>query len=126
MWKRPITPQTILVSVIHANPEVGTIQPIAEISKITRQKNIIFHTDAVDSVGTIPVDVKQLGVDLLTLSATQFYGPKGARPLFMCGRGPASAFAGRRNPGERVASREPKMSLPSWGWAWRRISRAKK
>ena len=78
-----ITPQTILVSVIHANPEVGTIQPIAEISKITRAKNILFHTDAVDSVGTIPVDVRQLGVDFLTLSATQFYGPKGAAALYV-------------------------------------------
>jgi cysteine desulfurase len=69
--------------VIHANPEVGTIEPIADIAKIVHKNNTIFHTDAVDSVGTIPVDVKELGVDLLTLSATQFYGPKGAAALYI-------------------------------------------
>jgi cysteine desulfurase len=81
--EKAITPQTILVSIMHANPEVGTIQPIAEIGKITRARNILFHTDAVDSAGTIPVDVNQLNVDLLSLSATQFYGPKGAAALFV-------------------------------------------
>jgi cysteine desulfurase len=81
--EKALTPQTILVSVIHANPEVGTIEPIADIAKIVHKNNTIFHTDAVDSVGTIPVDVKELGVDLLTLSATQFYGPKGAAALFI-------------------------------------------
>jgi cysteine desulfurase len=81
--EKAITPQTILVSIMHANPEVGTIEPIAEIGKITRAKNILFHTDGVDSVGTIPVDVNQLNVDLLSLSATQFYGPKGAAALFV-------------------------------------------
>jgi cysteine desulfurase len=81
--EKAITPQTILVSIMHANPEVGTIQPIAEIGKITRAKNILFHTDAVDSVGTISVDVNHLNVDLLSLSATQFYGPKGAAALFV-------------------------------------------
>lgn len=81
--EKAITPQTILVSVIHANPEVGTIEPIADISQITRKHNILFHTDAVDSVGTIPVSVKELGVDFLTLSASQFYGPKGAAALFV-------------------------------------------
>jgi cysteine desulfurase len=81
--EKAITPQTILVSVMHANPEVGTIEPIAEIGKITRAKNILFHTDAVDSAGTIPVDVNQLNVDLLSLAANQFYGPKGAAALFV-------------------------------------------
>ena len=81
--EKAITPQTILVSVLHANPEVGTIEPVAEIGKITRAKNVLFHTDAVDSVGTIPVDVNQLNVDLLSLSANQFYGPKGAAALFV-------------------------------------------
>lgn len=81
--EKAITPQTILVSVMHANPEVGTIEPIAEIGKITRAKNILFHTDAVDSAGTIPVDVNHLNVDLLSLAANQFYGPKGAAALFV-------------------------------------------
>jgi cysteine desulfurase len=81
--EKAITPQTILVSVMHANPEVGTIEPIAEIGKITRSKNVLFHTDAVDSVGTIPVDVQKMNVDLLSLAATQFYGPKGAGALFI-------------------------------------------
>jgi cysteine desulfurase len=81
--ERAITPQTILVSIMHANPEVGTIEPIAEIGKITRSKNVLFHTDAVDSVGSIPVDVNQFNVDLLSLSASQFYGPKGAAALFV-------------------------------------------
>jgi cysteine desulfurase len=81
--EKAITPQTTLVSIMHANPEVGTIEPIAEIGKITRAKNVLFHTDAVDSAGTIPVDVNQLNVDLLSLSASQFYGPKGAAALFV-------------------------------------------
>jgi len=81
--EKAITPQTILVSVMHANPEVGTIEPIAEIGKITRARNILFHADAVDSAGTIPVDVNQMNVDLLSLAANQFYGPKGAAALFV-------------------------------------------
>jgi cysteine desulfurase len=81
--EKAISPQTILVSVMQANPEVGTIEPIAEIGKITRAKNVLFHTDAVDSVGTIPVNVQELNVDLLSLSASQFYGPKGAAALFI-------------------------------------------
>lgn len=81
--EKAITPQTILISIMHSNPEVGTIEPIAEIGKITRAKNVLFHTDAVSSVGTIPVDVQQLNVDLLSLSASQFYGPKGAAALFI-------------------------------------------
>jgi len=81
--EKAITPQTILVSIMHANPEVGTIEPIAAIGQITKAKNVLFHTDAVDAVGAIPVDVKQLNVDLLSLAASQFYGPKGAGALFV-------------------------------------------
>jgi cysteine desulfurase len=81
--EKTISPQTVLVSIMHANPEVGTIEPIAEIGRITRAKNVLFHTDAVDSAGTIPVNVQEMNVDLLSLSAGQFYGPKGAGALFV-------------------------------------------
>jgi cysteine desulfurase len=81
--EKAITPQTILVSIMHSNPEVGTIEPIAQIGQITRAKNVLFHSDAVDSVGNIPVDVKALNVDLLSLAAGTFYGPKGAAALYI-------------------------------------------
>ncbi|OGS20535.1 MAG: cysteine desulfurase NifS [Elusimicrobia bacterium RIFOXYA2_FULL_39_19] len=74
---------TVLVSIQHANPEIGTIQPIEEISKIVHEKGILFHTDAVCTVGTIPVDVEKTGVDLLTFSGSQFYAPKGAAALYV-------------------------------------------
>ncbi|MCS6829799.1 MAG: cysteine desulfurase NifS [bacterium] len=79
--RRAITPRTGLITVMHANNEVGTIEPVAEIGAIAREHGIPFHTDAVQTVGRIPVDMQALNVDLLTVSAHKLYGPKGVGAL---------------------------------------------
>ena len=81
--KKAITDKTILVSIMHANHEIGTIEPIEEISKIVKEKGILFHTDAVQTVGTIPVDVEKLNIDLISFAAPSFYGPKGSAGLYI-------------------------------------------
>ncbi len=78
-----IDDQTVLVSIQTANSEIGTIQPIAELSAVARERGIIFHTDAAAAAGWIELDVKKMGVDLLTLAGDQFYGPKGSAALFV-------------------------------------------
>lgn len=78
-----ITDKTILITIMHANNEIGTIQPVAEIGKIARGKKIYFHTDAVQTVGKIPVNVEELKVDMLSLSAHKLYGPKGIGALYI-------------------------------------------
>jgi len=81
--RNAIRKDTVLVSIQHANPEIGTIQPIEEISKITRGKGVLLHTDAVCTAGIIPINVTKLGVDFLTLAGNQFHGPKGAAALYI-------------------------------------------
>lgn len=78
-----VSPQTILVTVMHANNEVGTIQPVAEIAGIAKKHGVLMHTDAAQSVGKIPTDVKELGVDLLTVAGHKLYAPKGIGALYI-------------------------------------------
>jgi len=81
--ERAITERTVLVSIVYANTEIGTIQPIAEIGRLAREREVLFHADGVGAVGAIPVNVAELGVDALSFAAQTFYGPKGVGGLYL-------------------------------------------
>jgi len=123
-----ITPQTALISIMHANNEIGTIQPIEEIVRIASKSGVLVHTDAVQTFGKIPLDVGELGVDLLSISAHKIYGPKGVGALFirkgvdLC----PLIYGGRQEKGRRAGT-ENTIGIVGFGEAARvLIERGKK
>jgi cysteine desulfurase len=101
-----ITDKTILVSIMFANNEVGTILPIPEIAKVCHEKGVLFHTDAVQAVGHVPVNVKEMGIDMLSLSAHKFHGPKGVGALYLKKgiRLPSYIVGGEQEKGRRAGT----------------------
>jgi len=91
--RRAITDKTVLITIMWANNEIGTLHPIAEIGKIAKEKGIVFHTDAVQAIGKVPVDFEKAGVDLASITAHKIYGPKGIGALYVRSKGPRVRIA---------------------------------
>lgn len=104
--RRALTEKTLLVSIMHANNEIGTVEPLSEIAFVARERGVIVHTDAVQSVGKIPVNVNDLGVDLLSLTGHKFYGPKGTGALYVRRNTPIAPilFGGHQEGGRRTGT----------------------
>jgi cysteine desulfurase len=118
--RRAIRPETLLVSLMHANNEVGTIQPIAECAAIARERGVLFHSDAAQSVGKIPARVDDLGVDLLSLAGHKFYAPKGVGALYVrAGTALEPLLHGAGHEGGRRAGTESALLITALGAACR-------
>ena len=97
--KAAMTEKTVLVSIMFANNEIGTVQPVAEIGKLCHERNVIFHTDGVQAIGKIPVDVQAMNIDVISLTAHKLYGPKGVGALFVRRRNPRVQISEQINGG---------------------------